>query len=186
MPRRTTTTPTATATPTTRARARRPRQTAPAATPAPAPEPVPAPEPAPEPTPTPAPAPTPTASATTSDSFQVCVQALLDLVSQGEDAIAEALRRGVIRVRLPRTGRSGSRGPRPDGLPCTRRQGTYVLYREVNDKFPSGTSKVRSELYRLGLTVSNAVDAALTDAGKAACDALRAAGVSVGGWTVQH
>jgi hypothetical protein len=164
MPRRSTTSRTATATSTTRARARRPHQTAPE----------------------PAPAPTPVASATTSAAFQARVQALLDVAANGADAVAEALRRGDIRVRLPRAGRSGSRAPRNGGLPCTPRQGTFLLHCAEHGTFQKGTSKVREELYKLGLTDSNAVDARLTDAGRAACEALRAAGVSVGGWTVQR
>jgi hypothetical protein len=89
-------------------------------------------------------------------------------------------------IRVPRAGRSGgSRTPR-NGLPCTTRQGTYLLYLSEHGQFSKGTSKVRSELHRLGLTDSDATDARLTDAGRAACEALRAAGVSVGGWQVQR
>src|SRR4029450_9758169 len=129
MPRRSTTRRTVPQPPitTTRARARRPRQSAPAATPAPEPQ---AAETVynvhnstAEPTPTPAAA----ASPTVSDNFQARVQALLALVAEGEDAVAVAIRRGTITVRLPRAGHSGSRAPR-NGLPCTTRQGTYLLY----------------------------------------------------------
>jgi hypothetical protein len=38
----------------------------------------------------------------------------------------------------------------------------------------------------LGLIDSDAVDAKLTDAGKVACEELRAAGVVAGSWTVQR
>jgi hypothetical protein len=184
MPRRSSTSRTAPATPPiTTARARRPRQTAPAATPAPAPEPIPATTPEPTPTPEPVPAATPAPAA--SDSFQQRVQTLLDLVSQGPDAIAEALRRGAITVKMPRAGRSGSRAPR-NGLPCSVRQGTYLLHLAEHGTFQKGTSKVRSELHRLGLTDSDATDARLTDQGKLACEALRAAGVAPGGWVVQR
>src|SRR5262249_21764276 len=152
---------TAPATATPRARARRPRQTAPAATPAPEPVPAPTPEPQAAETvynihnSTTESTPTPAASPTVSDNFQQRVQALLALVAEGEDAVAEALRRGTVRMRLPRAGRSGSRAPRNNGLPCSVRQGTYLLYLSEHGTFQKGTSKVRSELHRLGLTDSD-------------------------------
>jgi hypothetical protein len=61
-----------------------------------------------------------------------------------------------------------------------------LLYLSEHGQFGKGTSKVRSELHRLGLTDSDATDARLTEAGRAACEALRAAGVTVGGWQVQR
>jgi hypothetical protein len=56
-------------------------------------------------TPEPAPAPTLEATMTVADSFQARVDALIDLLEQGESAIADALRRGIFRIQ-------GSRQPR--------------------------------------------------------------------------
>jgi hypothetical protein len=173
--RRTRTQPTPPIT-TPRARTRSPRPD----TPAPAPEPMPEPQTAapellanlPE-----APAPT------VSDTFAAKVQALLELAQQGPDAVAEALRAGRVIVRSPRT--AGSRVQR-NGLSCTPRQGSFLLYAAEHGHFVKGSSKVRDELHRLGLIDSNATDAHLTDAGRAACEALRTAGVSAGGWQVQR
>jgi len=123
---------------------------------------------------------------TSSDTFQAKVAALLDLPHQGPDAEAEAVRRGTVSVRLPRAPRGTPRRTPANGLACTPRQGSFLLYCQEHGQFQKGSSKVRAELHRLGLTDSDATDAHLTDAGRAACEALQAAGVTPGSWQVRR
>jgi hypothetical protein len=114
------------------------------------------------------------------------VQYLLDLVTQGPAAIAEALQTGLVRVRqtptkaLPRarTYKDTYTAPALLGDDATARvssrQATFLLGVAATQTWPGGSSQVRKELHRKGLITDDTKEARLTKAGKGVVKTLRA------------
>lgn len=108
-------------------------------------------------------------------------QYLIELVSQGRDAVHAALAQGRVTVRLPRqprqprpvgTPQSSTSSRNPDGV--SPRQARFLLTRVDTGTFGGGTSAVRRELHRKGMIVNaTQPDAALTAKGEALIASLR-------------
>jgi hypothetical protein len=128
--------------------------------------------------PAPTPPAAPPAPSTASPAFTAKVQAIFDLVAQGEDAVAAALRRGTVQVRVPRAHAAGP--PRATSTPrnpnaVSPRQAGFLLTRASTGTFGPGTQAVRRELFRKGVIVTDTdVAAALTPKGETLLADLRA------------
>ena len=119
-----------------------------------------------------------TASTSPTNTLEGKLLYLKLLITQGDDAVYAALKKGTVTVKSPKTiganpTRPVSTGIKHNGDTITPRQAGFILKRHTDGTFGKGTTHVRKELHKKGLIVDdNDQQAVFTDKGLAALNTL--------------